>query len=222
MEIFKINDSQKFLQLKENLRKKEDAPEGVKTVDLKDTVSGFGAKIQSLESDVKTLKEDSIGIKQAQQTNKIQLDTLRKTVDTVANSTQITLTSDAHNESNIWMKNFTEKCSNDLKNVSNQLALINDTFSQKIKTMDDEMHDHQTKLDGLNESFANVSSHVTSIETEWPKFKQTNQKYDLTITAISNDIVSLKSNVNNITTAIRNIQTNQMNENKKNTNLHVS
>lgn len=103
------------------------------------------------------------------------------------------------------MKNLTERCSNGLKNVSDQLAVLTDRYTQKIKSIDDEMHDHQTKLDGLNESFANVSSHVNSIESEWPKFKQSNQQLDATVTRVNNDVQSLKINVGNLNSTIRDL-----------------
>lgn len=199
------------MQLKENIRKKDESPGSDKAVDLKDTVAGFGANIQALESDVNTLKERNAAMQQLQDSEKLRLDQLRSTVNNFANLTQLNLTTGTQNESSLWIKNFTDQCSTDLKNVSNQLAAINDTFSQKIKTMDDELHDHQTHLDGLKENLANVSSHVMSIEAEWPKFKQANQNYDMSIGLMSKDILSLKSNVLNLTTAIRNIQTNPLN-----------
>lgn len=206
------------MQLKDNIRKKEDGTDSDKTVDLKDTVAGFGAKIQALDSDVKTLKEDRTVIQQTQQNEKLRLDALRTAVDNVANSTQIASNTGVPNDSNNWMKNFTERYSNDLKNMSNQLIAINDTFSQKIKTMDNEMQDHQTKLDSLNESFANVSSHVSSIENGWPTLMEANQKHDKAITLMSSDIVNIKS-------SIRNIQATTLSQqmaNKKITNSNVS
>lgn len=203
----------KFSQLKDNLRKKQDAPNGA--VDLKDTVAGFGAKIQSLEIDVKSLKDDYAGIKQVQQNDKLHLDALQTTVDTIANSTQSSFAAGVQNESNIWMKNFTVQYSNGLKNISNQLASLNDTFNFKIKSIDDELHDHQTRLEGLNESFANMSSHVVTMEDEWPKLKQANKNYDMAIKI-------LESSVLNLTSAVRANELNQLNTNKKMSNLNVS
>lgn len=111
------------------------------------------------------------------------------------NVTQTNVGGGLSNETSVWVKNLTEHCSNDLKNVSDRLTVINDTLSQKVKSIDDEMHDHKTKLDGLNESFANVSSHVDSIEGEWPKFKQTNQQLEATVAKLNSDVISLKTNV---------------------------
>lgn len=201
------------MQLKDNLRKKEDAPNGA--VDLKDTVAGFGAKMQSLEIDVKSLKDDYTGIKQVQQSDKLRLNALQTTVDTITNSTQSSFAAVVQNDTNIWMKNVTEQCSNGLKNVSNRLASLNDTFNFKIKSFDDELHDHQTKWEGLSESFANMSSHVVTMEDEWPKLKETNKNYD---TAIK----MLQLTVLNLTSAVRANELNQLNTNKKMFDLNVS
>lgn len=173
--------------MKDSIRK-GDGPDGDKAVDLKNTVAGFGAKIQALETDVKVLKEEYSGIQSTQQNDKMRLDALQNSIDSINNSSHANFTAGLQNETSAWMKNITEHCSIGLKNVSDQLVAINDTFSQKIKSIDDEMHDHQTRLDGLNESFANVSSHVNSIESEWPKFKQSNQQLDSIVTRLTNDV----------------------------------
>lgn len=204
--------------MKENIRKKEDNTANDQSVDLKDTVAGFGAKIQVLETDVKSLKESYTGLQTTQQNEKQQLDAIRSTVDSVSNASRLNFNAGIQNETSAWMQNLTNQCTNGLKNVSDQLTTINDTFSQKIKSLDAEMHDHHIKLDNLIESFANVSSHVTSIESEWPKFKQANQKYDTAIGKMANDITALKSSVVNLTAITRNLQSDHSMANKKLTN----
>lgn len=189
-----------FSQLKDSIRKK-DGPDGDNAGDLKDTVAGFGAKIQSLENDVKTLQQGNSDMQQAQQASKLRMDALQISIDTISNSTQPNYTPSLQNETSLWMKNLTDHCSSGLKNVSEQLT----AFSQKIKSIDDEMHDHQTKLDGLNENFANVSSHVNSIESEWPKFKQTNQQLDAAVGKMNTDVINLKSNVGSLNATLRDL-----------------
>lgn len=162
---------------------------------MKNTVAGFGAKIQALETDVKNFQDRFIGIQTTQQEDKKRLDTLQSSIESVRNSTQPNASAGLQNETSLWVKNLTERCSNELKNVSDRLVAVNDTLSQKVKSIDDEMHDHKTKLDGLSESFANVSSHVNSIESEWPKFKQNNQKYEALFGTVNNDVINLKTNV---------------------------
>lgn len=191
-----------FTQLKDSIRK-GDGPEGNKAVDLKDTVAGFGAKIQALETDVKVLKEGYSGIQSTQQADRARLDTLQNGIDSIKNSSHSNFTASLQNETSAWVKNLTEHCSNGLKNVSDQLATLNVQYTQKMQTVDAEMHDHQTKLDGLNENFANISSHVTSIQSEWPKFKQSNQQLDATVTRVNNDVNSLKLNVVSLNTTLR-------------------
>lgn len=184
--------------MKENIRKSEDKTANDQSVDLKDTIASFGAKIQSLETDAKSLKEGYTTIQTAQKTDKQQLDAIQMIVNGITNSTQSNLNGNMQNETSAWMQNVTNQCTNGIKNVSDQLITINDTLSQKTSSLERELHDHQMRLDKLSESFANISSHVTSIEGEWPKFKQTNQNVELAIGKISNDIVELKSNVSNI------------------------
>lgn len=193
-----------FTQLKDSIRK-GDGPEGDKAVDLKDTVSGFGAKIQALETDVKVLKEGYSGIQTIQQSQRARLDGLQIGIESINNSSHSNFTASLQNETSAWVKNLTEHCSNGLKNVSDQLAALIDRYTQKIKSIDDEMHDHQTKLDGLSENFANVSSHVNSIESEWPKFKLSNQQLDTTVTRVNSDVINLKLNVGNLNATLRDL-----------------
>lgn len=135
------------------------------------------------------------------------MEAIRSTVDNLANSTQSGVNPNIQNETSALMQNVTNQCTNGLKSVSDRLVSINDTLSQKTKSLETELHDHQIRLDKLSESFANVSSHVTSIESEWPKFKQTNQNIDAAIGQISNDITDLKSNVTNLKEITHSLQT---------------
>lgn len=186
-----------FSQLKDSIRK-GDGPDGEKAVDLKNTVSGFGAKIQALETDVKNFQDHFNGIESAQKQDKSQLNALQSAIERMQNTTPSIYPAGLTNETSIWMKNMTEHYSNDLKNISDRLTAINDTLSQKVTSIDDEMHDHKNKLDGLSVSIANVSSHVDSIESEWPKFKQANQKLDAFVGAVNNDVINLKANVDGL------------------------
>lgn len=151
------------------------------------------------------LKEGYSGIQSTQLSDKTRIDALQNSIDNIKNSSHSNFSVGLQNETSVWMKNFTERCSSGLKNVSDQLIAMNDTFSQKIKSIDDEMHDHQTKLDGLNENFANVSSHVNSIESEWPKFKQNNQQLDTTVNRVNNDVINLKLNVGSLNATLRDL-----------------
>lgn len=168
-------------------------------------MSGFGAKIQALETDVKTLKEGYSGIQSTQQSDRARLDAIQSGIDSINNSSHSNFTASLQNETSAWVKNLTERCSIGLKNVSDHLAALNDRYSQKVKSIDDEMHDHQTKLDSLNDSMTNVSSHVNSIESEWPKFKQSNQQIDATVTRVNNDVIGLKMNVNSLNATLRDL-----------------
>lgn len=158
-------------------------------------MAGFGAKIQALETDVKNFQDRFNGIQTTQQEDKKRLEALQSSIDSIRNATQPNISGGLQNETSLWVKNLTESCSNDLKNVSDRLTAVNDTLSQKVKSIDDEMHDHKTKLDGLEVSLSNVSSHVDSIESEWPKFKQNNQKYEAMFGTVNNDVINLKTNV---------------------------
>lgn len=161
---------------------------------MKNTVAGFGAKIQALETDVKNFQDRFNGIQTAQQQDKTQLAALQSGIERMQNATPSSYPAGLSNETSLWMKNMTDHYSSDLKNISDRLTAINDTLSQKVKSIDDEIHDHKNKLDGLSVSIANVSSHVDSIESEWPKFKQANQKLDAFVGAVNNDVINLKAN----------------------------
>lgn len=63
----------------------------------------------------------------------------------------------------------------------------------------------QTKLDALNENFANVSSHVTSIEDEWPKYKQTAINLEASNKQLASNVLQLENTTAYLTTAIGNL-----------------
>lgn len=183
--------------MKESIRK-GDGPDGDKAFDLKNTVAGFGAKIQALETEVKNFHDRFDGIETTQQQDKTQLVALQSGIERMQNTTPSNYPAGVSNETSTWMKNMTEHYSNDLKSMSDRLSAINETLSQKVKGIDDEIHEHKNRLDGLSVSIANVSSHVDSIESEWPKFKQANQKLDAFVGAVNNDVITLKGQIDGL------------------------
>lgn len=182
-----------IIDLKNLIKKNEEATNTDQSVNLKDTVAGFGAKIEALRIDVDSLKENYHDVQNNQNDDKIILNKLNIKIDQITNSSTSMSMSAITNQTTIFYKNLTEQCIN---NVTGQLTFINDTILQRIKVLDEQLHEHNVKIDGLSESLANVSSHVTSIENEWPKYKLDNAKMAMDIAIIKNDTISLKSTLN--------------------------
>lgn len=203
------NFEKDFINLKESIHQKDEATASDKTVDLKDTVAGFGAKIESLRIDIESIREHYQDVQKSQQDDKLLLNKLQGAVDAAANSTASNANNDFNNKSLDLYRVMQEQCSTGIRNISGQLATINDTMSQKIKALDDQVHDHTTKLDGLTESYANVSSHVTSMESEWPIFKQLNHQLEAANARIETDVTTLKNNTLYLQAIVREIQSNQ-------------
>lgn len=203
------NFEKDFIHLKESIHQKDEATASDKTVDLKDTVAGFGAKIESLRIDIESIREHYQDVQKSQHDDKLLLNKLQGAVDAAANSTASNANSDFNNKSLDLYRVMQEQCSTGIRNISGQLATINDTMSQKIKVLDDQVHDHTTKLDGLTESYANVSSHVTSMESEWPVFKQMNHQLEAANLRIETDVSTLKNDTSYLQAIVREIQSNQ-------------
>lgn len=204
-----------IFQLKETIHKKEEVLDSDKSVNLKDTVAGFGAEIKALRIDVEALNGHYHDVQKIQQDDKSLLDKLATNVEMITNSTASNLNNNFNNKTLDLYKTLNDQCSNGLRNISVQLATANDTFSQKIKVLDDQIREHNTKLDGLTESYANVSSHVTSVESEWPKFKQANQRLDNANAKFDNDISLLKNSTLYWSSIVKDIQSNLAMKNQR-------
>lgn len=203
------NFEKDFINLKESIHQKDEATASDKTVDLKDTVAGFGAKIESLRIDIESIREHYQDVQKSQQDDKLLLSKLQTAVDVAINSTASSANNDFNNKSLDMYRVMQEQCSTGMRNISGQLATINNTVSQKIKALDDQVHDHNTRLDGLSESYANISSHVTSMESEWPNLKQMNQRLEAANARIETNVTALKNNSLYLQSIVREIQSNQ-------------
>lgn len=182
-----------IIDLKSSIKKKEEATTNDQSVNLKDTVAGFGAKIEALRIDVDSLKENYHDVQKNQNDDKVNMDKLKMSIDQMVNTSASISMGAITNQTAIFYQNLTDRCIN---NVTAQLTVANDTILQRIKVLDDQLHEHNVKIDGLSESLANVSSHVTSIENEWPKFKSDNAQMDMDIAIVKNDTLLLKSMLN--------------------------
>lgn len=202
------NFEKDFANLKEIMHKKDEATASDKSVDLKDTVAGFGAKMEALRIDIDSIRENYQDVQKSQRDEKVLLNKLQTAVDVTANTTASSGNNIFNNKSLDMYRMMQEQCSTGIRNISGQLATINDTMSQKIKALNDQVHEHNTKLDVLSESYANVSSHVTSMESEWPIFKQMNHKLETATIALGTDITILKNNTMYLQSVLKEIQTN--------------
>lgn len=184
--------------LKNSIKKKEEISNSDQPVDLKDTVAGFGAKIEALRIDVDSLKENYREVQKVQSDEKSLANKLQLSVDQMANSIASISAGNANNQTSAFYQALSNQCTMGIRNVTAQLTTANYTFNQRIKALDDQIHEHNLKLDGLSESYANVSSHVTSIESEWPKFKSENAQLNNEIAFLKNDTLLLKTELSRL------------------------
>lgn len=203
------NFEKEFLNLKELIHQKDEASASDKAVNLKDTVAGFGAKIESLRIDIESIREHYQDVQKVQQDDKTQLTSLQRAVDTIVNSTTSNMNNELNNKSLDIYRSMQEQCLSGIRNVSGQLATINDTMSQKMKVLDDEVRDHTTKVDALTENYANVSSHVSTMESEWPNVKQISHQLETSTARIESDVTALKNSTLYLQSIVRELQSNQ-------------
>ena len=156
----------KLLQVQVN-KKNDDSSDHGKVVILQTSVANLGAKIQDITVDMGSMKDHVLLLENNTKENitKLQqyVNNNNNSAELSQSSTQSALT--VNNGSEI-VRNMTELFKHDLKIVRNDLILANDTLSQRIKGLDDELRHHKTDLDNLKENMANITSHVTSIELE--------------------------------------------------------
>lgn len=184
-----------IFDLKNQIKKKEEATSNDQSVNLKDTVAGFGAKIEALRIDMEGVKENYREVQKIQSDETTLVNKLQVSIDQMANTSASNSNGAVNNQTAVLYRTITDQC---IGNVTAQLTVANDTFTQRIKLLDDQLHEHNVKIDNLTDSFANVSSHVTSIESEWPKFKSENLQLANDIAFVKNDTLLLKAALNDL------------------------
>lgn len=64
----------------------------------------------------------------------------------------------------------------------------------------------QIILDALSENYANVSSHVISMENEWPTYKQTSQSLTADNSKILSELETLHNESNHLSAMLHNLE----------------
>lgn len=132
---------------------------------LQNNVANFGAKMADLRIDIDSLKEHIL----AAETN---VTTLAEQYNRLFNNKTIFApTTSLHNETLQSIGNLTAFFTAQLQNITVKLFTLNDTLSQRVHGLDDDLRQHQTKLDTLMENVTSLSTHVVSMQNDWTKYR---------------------------------------------------
>lgn len=152
------------------LAKQNDETEGTKFNILQNSVANFGARIKNLDVEVDSLKEHKRLMLLFEKETKDNITELEQHI--IQNGSGINVTDMLSNATIIRLvHNLTDTYGEQLRILSDRLVKINDTLSQQVKGIDDDIREHKSKIDELTDNYANMISHVTSIENDLVKLK---------------------------------------------------
>lgn len=159
--------------IQEGLRKKADAESGdaIATVrQLQTNVAEFGARMKDLQLAVDALREQGLSMQKFETETKENLTALieqqQKTRGGESSSNDETSVMLLH-----MIHNVTDPYSDQLTELAKNMTNVNDTLSQRTNGIDVDIRLHKVKLDELSDNFANMTSHVASIENELVKLR---------------------------------------------------
>lgn len=173
----RLIDIEKELRIvRAELAKQNDETDGTKFNILQSSVAQFGAQIKDLVVEVEGLKEHKRLMLLFEIETKDNITKLEQHIIQNGNGSMlyngVNVTDVPTNDAIIRMVHeLNDTYSQQLQPLSDRLQKINDTLSQQVKGIDDDIRDHKSKLDGLTENYANMTSHVTSIENDLVKLK---------------------------------------------------
>lgn len=121
------------------MHRKDENQENEKETDLRNTVAGIGAKIQALQIDVDSVKGHFSELKDAEAANKEILTKLQSNQNTVSSSNHM------DNRTLEMIRSLNDQFTNRIQNVSLEFAKMNDTLSQKSKSLDDEQRSNKVR-----------------------------------------------------------------------------
>lgn len=158
-----IDIGKELADIHEGLHKKStaDSDDAVVMVkNLQTNVADFGARMKDLAVDVNSLKS---------RMQTFETETKEKRTGEELSS----LSSSSVNDTAVMIENVVHNFTDRMTELTWNLTTINDTLSQRVTGIDVDIQSHKVKLDKLSDNFADMSSHVTSIENELVKLKAT-------------------------------------------------
>lgn len=183
---------------------------------LQTSVADFGAKIMSLSSDIDRLKDQYNQINHDQKISEENYNKLEAALSTSINNT---LSSTNSNVTAGTIEILKTSFSEQFSKLASNLSTINDTLSQRTKSLEDDFTGHKQKLDILAENFANTTSHVTSMENDWTLYKQKFIGFEEISKNITADLIDVKNNSDRIVNAVNAVQSECRSYQKQNDRL---
>lgn len=174
------NIEKEILNIQASLQKKYDqSSANEKVTVLQSNLANFGAGMKDINVDIGNLKSQVHDLKSQETETK---DILNKFTDFMKENKLSTINGSIVNESVNGQPSINEELvtkvvhnltDEHISTLSKQVLIFNDTLSQRIKGLDDDVRENKKRLEGLTENLANVTSHVVSIENDLIKLNAT-------------------------------------------------
>lgn len=133
-------------------------------------VADLGAKLEAVASDMEIIKDHFTTVQKNQSSLQEDIEKLGVRFNDISNH----IPEKSKDEELCLQKiqGLQTSYENQMKGVTANISVVNDTLSQKTQMLNDELLTHKIKIDDLLDKSANITSHVSSIKNDWTKYKQ--------------------------------------------------
>lgn len=174
----------RIITMRDDMLQKATESDQEKISVLQNNVANFGAKMKDLTIDIDGLKEHV----HMAETNVTALTEQYNRV--FHNKTIFSPATSLHNETLQSIGNLTDSFRAQLQNITAKLFTLNDTLSQRVHGLDDDLRQHQSKLDTLMENVTSLSTHVVSMQNDWTTYRmlEVNRTAKTTTTTVADTL----------------------------------
>ncbi|XP_055855986.1 uncharacterized protein LOC129919151 isoform X2 [Episyrphus balteatus] len=169
-------------------------------------VADLGAKLEAVASDMEIIKEHFTTVQKNQSSLQEDIDKLGVRFNDISN--HIPEKSKDEDVCLQKIQNLQQNYENQIKSVTANISVVNDTLTQKTHILSEELLTHKTKIDDLLDKSANITSHVSSIKNDWTKYKQQIVDCDAKVENFENTMSEFVNKTNILEKSIQEVRLN--------------
>ncbi|XP_055920738.1 uncharacterized protein LOC129952259 isoform X2 [Eupeodes corollae] len=169
-------------------------------------VADLGAKLEAVASDMEIIKDHFTTVQKNQSILQEDIDKLGVRFNDISN--HIPEKSKDEDVCLQKVQSLQTRYENEIKSVTANISIVNDTLTQKSGIISDELLVHKTKIDDLMDKTANITSHVSSIKNDWTKYKQQIVDCDAKVENFENSMSQIVNKTNILEKSIQEVRLN--------------
>lgn len=136
--------------------------------ETKNAVASFGSQIKGLTNDVIRLKESIQQMQSDIQNNRNNITQLSNRMIVTFANTSLPFGDQVNNATTRLVTNVTDYFNGQISNITTQLFTVNNTLSQRVKGLDDDVRLNQKTLNVLSDNVTSLTAKVMSLQNSLP------------------------------------------------------